>query len=127
MSSDDVRALVDAALDGARAADPELELGDMRVTEIREPLEFASDSPLISSIKAAGAEALGRELGLGGWYSSGELWPVWNGGHISYGAVLGPGEPWQAHAYDERVPVADLVAAARVYALAAVNVCGIAV
>jgi acetylornithine deacetylase len=81
---------------------------------------------LIRLIQAAGATVLGREPGLGGWYSSGELWPVWNGGHIAHGAVLGPGEPWQAHAYDEHVPVRALVDAAKVYALTAIDVCGVA-
>jgi acetylornithine deacetylase/succinyl-diaminopimelate desuccinylase-like protein len=122
-SSDDVRAWVAEALEQAKARDPELELGEMRVTEIREPLEFPAESPLITKLQAAGREATGRDLGLGGWYSSGELWPVWNGGHIKYGAVLGPGEPWQAHAYNEQIPVAELVDAAKIYALAALNVC----
>jgi acetylornithine deacetylase/succinyl-diaminopimelate desuccinylase-like protein len=95
----------------------------MNVTEIREPLEFPADSPLVAAMKAAGRAVLGREIGLGGWYSSGELWPVASAGHIKYGAVLGPGEPWQAHAYDERVPVQELVDAAGIYAVSALNVC----
>jgi acetylornithine deacetylase/succinyl-diaminopimelate desuccinylase-like protein len=123
-SSDEVRGWVADALEGATAADPELELGEMRVTEIREPLEFPSESSLITAIQAAGTAATGREIGLGGWYSSGELWPVWNGGHIDNGAVIGPGEPWQAHAYNEQIPVAELVESAKIYALAALEVCG---
>jgi acetylornithine deacetylase/succinyl-diaminopimelate desuccinylase-like protein len=123
MTSADVRERVEEALRAAQEADPELELGEMRITEIREPLEFPMDSPLIAALQRAGAEAGGREIGLGGWYSSGELWPVWNGGHIRHGAVIGPGEPWQAHAYDEHIPVAELVEAAKLYALTAVHAC----
>jgi acetylornithine deacetylase/succinyl-diaminopimelate desuccinylase-like protein len=122
-SSDDVRGWIDDALAEAQRRDPELELGEMRITEIREPLEFPRESPLISALQKAGREVSDREIGLGGWYSSGELWPVWNGGHIRYGAVIGPGEPWQAHAYDEHVPVVELIEAAKIYALAAVHVC----
>jgi acetylornithine deacetylase/succinyl-diaminopimelate desuccinylase-like protein len=122
-SSDEVRGWVDAALEQARQRDPELELGEMRVTEIREPLEFPTESPLITALQKAGRDATGRDIGLGGWYSSGELWPVWNAGHIVNGAVFGPGEPWQAHAYNEQIPVAELAEAAKIYALAALNVC----
>ena len=122
-SSDDVRGWIDDALDQAKRRDPELELGEIRVTEIREPLEFPTDTPLISALQAAGRDASGRDIGLGGWYSSGELWPVWNGGHITNGAVIGPGEPWQAHAYNEQIPVKELVEAAKIYALAALNIC----
>jgi acetylornithine deacetylase/succinyl-diaminopimelate desuccinylase-like protein len=122
-SSAEVRKWVDDALRAAEQTDPEIELGEMRVTEIREPLEFPTESPLISALRRAGSEAGGREIGLGGWYSSGELWPVWNGGHIRNGAVIGPGEPWQAHAYNEQIPVAELVEAAKLYALTALHIC----
>jgi acetylornithine deacetylase/succinyl-diaminopimelate desuccinylase-like protein len=123
LSSADIRERISDALRTAEDADPELELGDMRITEIREPLEFPTDSPLITAIRQAGAEAIGRQVGLGGWYSSGELWPVWNGGHIRHGAVIGPGEPWQAHAYNEQISVAELVEAAKLYALTAALMC----
>lgn len=122
-SSSEVRQWVDEALRAAEQSDPELELGEMRVTEIREPLEFPTESPLISALCRAGREVGGREIRLGGWYSSGELWPVWNGGHIRNGAVIGPGEPWQAHAYNEQIPVAELIEAAKLYALTALHIC----
>ena len=124
-TSRDIRAAVQAALDRLKAEDPELVLGDMVVTEERDPLEFAPDNPLVQATQAAG-RALGREIGLGGWYSSGELYPVSTGGHIVHGLVIGPGEPWQAHAYDEHISVRELQEAARLYALTALNVCGTA-
>ena len=124
-TSRDIRAAVQAALDRLKAEDPELVLGEMIVTEERDPLEFATDNPLVQATQAAG-KALGREIGLGGWYSSGELYPVYTAGHIINGLVIGPGEPWQAHAYDERVPIKDLREAARLYALTALNTCGVA-
>jgi acetylornithine deacetylase/succinyl-diaminopimelate desuccinylase-like protein len=123
MRSDEIRRRVDDALARAKEGDPLLETGELEVTELREPIEFRTDSPLVQAIKAAGRTVLDREVGLGGWYSSGELWPVASAGHIKYGAVLGPGEPWQAHAYDEHVPVRELVDAAKMYALSAFNIC----
>jgi acetylornithine deacetylase/succinyl-diaminopimelate desuccinylase-like protein len=51
---------------------------------------------------------------------------VYSAGHIVNGLVIGPGEPWQAHAYDEHIPIRDLQEAARLYALTALNVCGVA-
>lgn len=123
-NSDEVKDWVAAALRDARERDPSLDLGEMRITEIREPLEFPIESSLVSALQGAGQHVFGRDVGLGGWYSSGELWPVWNGGHIKTGAVIGPGEPWQAHAYDEQVPVMELADAARIYALAALEIVG---
>jgi len=123
-TSRDIRAAVQAALERVRAEDPEMVLGDLIVTEERDPLEFAPDNPLVRATQAAG-KVLGREIGLGGWYSSGELYPVYTGGHIANGLVIGPGEPWQAHAYDEHIPVRDLQEAARLYAVTALNVCGV--
>jgi succinyl-diaminopimelate desuccinylase len=124
-TSGDIRRAIQNALDRVKGEDPELVIGDMVVTEERDPLEFATDNPLIRATRAAG-KTLGREIGLGGWYSSGELYPVYTAGHIGNGLVIGPGEPWQAHAYDEHIPIRDLQEAARLYALAALNVCGVA-
>ncbi len=123
-TSRDIRAAVQVALDSLKAEDPELVLGEMLVAEERDPLEFTPDNPLVRATQAAG-KALGREIGLGGWYSSGELYPVYTAGHITNGLVIGPGEPWQAHAYDEHIPIKDLQEAARLYVLTAVNTCGV--
>ena len=124
-TSGDIRRAVKDALDRIKGEDPELVVGEMVVTEERDPLEFAPDNPLIRATQSAG-KMLGREIGLGGWYSSGELYPVYSAGHIVNGLVIGPGEPWQAHAYDEHIPIRDLQEAARLYALTALNVCGVA-
>ncbi len=123
-TSREIRAEVGQALERLKTSDPELELSELEVTEERDPLEFSEESPLNEAIKAAGRQVLGREIGLGGWYSSGELWPVWSQGKLQSGAVIGPGEPWQAHAYNERISVRELVDSARLYALTALNVCG---
>ncbi len=120
----DIRREVGAAIERVRAEHGDFSVSELEVTEERDPLEFTADSPLVRALQGAAGSVLGREVGLGGWYSSGELWPVWRAGHIAHGAVIGPGEPWQAHAVDEHVPVSELVAGARIYALTALEVCG---
>jgi succinyl-diaminopimelate desuccinylase len=122
----DIRREVQGAVQRTCAETGDFEVGELDVSEERDPLEFPAESPLVSAIEDAGRSVLDREVGLGGWYSSGELWPVWRAGHIRHGAVIGPGEPWQAHAIDEHIEVSDLVDGARVYALTALNVCGVA-
>ena len=53
-TSSDIRRAVQDALDRIKGEDPELVVGDMVVTEERDPLEFAPDNPLIRATQAAG-------------------------------------------------------------------------
>jgi acetylornithine deacetylase/succinyl-diaminopimelate desuccinylase-like protein len=121
----DIRAAVQAALDRLKGEDPELIVGDMVVTEERDPLEFSTDNPLIRATQAAG-KRLGREIGLGGWIASGELYFAYKAGHIMNGLVIGPGDPSQLHVCNEHIPIRELQEAARIYAVTALNVCGVA-
>jgi len=123
-TSREIRATVNEALEKVAADEPEIRIGDIQVTEERDPLEFDEASELNEVIVAAGQTLFDRDVGRGGWYSSGELWPVWQQEKIRMGAVIGPGEPWQAHAYDEQILVNDLIDGARLYALIALGVCG---
>ena len=124
-TSRDIRAAVQAALDRLKGEDPELSIGDMVVTEERDPLEFPPDNPLIRATQAAG-KRIGREIGLGGWIASGELYFAQKAGHIMNGLMIGPGDPSQMHVCDEHIPVRELQEAARMYAVTALNVCGVA-
>ena len=45
-------------------------------------------------------------------------------GNIDAGTLFGPGEPWQAHAINERIAIQDLVDGAKVYALSSLAMCG---
>lgn len=123
-TSVEIRDLVNMALQKVAEEEPDIRLGAIEVTEERDPLEFEAESQLNETIVAAGQSLFGRDIGRGGWYSSGELWPVWKQGKLRMGAVVGPGEPWQAHAYNEEIPVNDLVDGAGLYALIALGVCG---
>lgn len=123
-SSDDIKKAVHAALDGAKSRDPDLNIGEVLITEEREPLDFGATSPLISAVEKAGREYLGQEFGDdAGWYSSGDIFWLWKNGHIDTGIVWGPGDPTQAHKVDEQIPVVDLVDGAKLFALIALHVC----
>jgi succinyl-diaminopimelate desuccinylase len=124
-SSSEVVDAVAAALGQARARDPQLEVGEPHITERREPLVFDSSSRLVAAALAAGNELLGEDVGDDpGWLSSGDLYWLWGGGHIKSGIVWGPGDPGQAHVVDEHIAVDDLVTGAKLYALAAIQICG---
>ena len=123
-SSAEIRDLVSAELQKVATKESDIRIGEIQVTEERDPLEFDTGSELNETIVSAGRTLFGRNIGRGGWYSSGELWPVWQQGRIRMGAVVGPGEPWQAHSYDEHISVQDLVDGARLYTLIALGVCG---
>jgi len=89
--------------------------------ERREPIEFPADGGLVRALQEAGWAALGRELPLGGAVSFGDIADWKDRVGIEEACLFGPGETAQAHAADEHVALADVVAAARVYALAALR------
>jgi acetylornithine deacetylase/succinyl-diaminopimelate desuccinylase-like protein len=89
--------------------------------ERREPIEFSADGRLIRALRDAGRAALGRDLPLGGAVSFGDIADWKDRVGIEEACLFGPGETAQAHAIDEHIAVADVVAAARVYALAALR------
>ncbi len=124
LKSRDIRAKVEQAVGAAVRADGEFQAGDIRASEERDPLEFPEDAPVIRTLQSSVPRVRGREAELIGWYSSGEIYHMLHGGHIDVGVIFGPGEPAQAHAVNERIAVKDLVDGAKVYALAALSMCG---
>ena len=124
LGSRDIRARVEEAAKGTVQKDGDFGVGKIRASEERDPLEFPEDSPLIRAIKSACLKIRGKESGLIGWYSSGEVYHMFQGGHIDCGTLFGPGEPQQAHAIDERIALKDLEEGAKIYALTALAMCG---
>jgi acetylornithine deacetylase len=90
--------------------------------------EIAPDHPFLVNLRANHEEATGQEPRVGDvapykFYGTDGAHLASTGGMT--GVVYGPGGKYNTMA-DERVEIADLVAAARVYALAIVDTCGVA-
>lgn len=124
LTSRDIRAKVREAAERVALKDGDFRVGEVRASEERDPLEFPESSGLIQAVRAACRAVRGKESGLIGWYSSGEIFHMFRNGNIGSGALFGPGEPWQAHAIDEHIPLKDLEDGAKVYALIALAMCG---
>jgi acetylornithine deacetylase/succinyl-diaminopimelate desuccinylase-like protein len=114
-----VRDAVRAEADRSGAA-----LRRLEFPERREPIEFPSGGGLVRALQEAGRSALGRELPLGGAVSFGDIADWKDRVGITEACLFGSGQTAQAHAVDEHVALADVAAAARVYALVAPRLAG---
>ena len=86
--------------------------------------EVPADHPLVAAARAATVDAGGPDLPIAGWTAA------CDGGYLMRDTgipaiVLGPGSVVeQAHRPDESVAIADVVTAARAYALCAIRMLG---
>jgi len=80
------------------------------------------DSPLIDRLQRASESALGKVAPVTGWAGVHEGTFFNNAGIPA--VAFGPGDLRNAHAANEFVPVADLVDAAKTYAVFALDWCG---
>jgi acetylornithine deacetylase len=88
------------------------------------PAEVSADEPIVEALLSAQRD-LGREARLGGldnWHDGATL--ITEAGMPAVN--FGPGDVHVAHAADEHVPIADLVACSQGIALAAMRFCGVA-
>lgn len=112
------------ALTGLRLSDEELSGSADLLMEIPS-FETAADDPLVETVLAAAVDAGGPAAPVGGWSAA------CDGGYVARDAgipalVLGPGSVVeQAHKPDESLDLAELTAAARIYALALARLAGI--
>jgi acetylornithine deacetylase len=116
-----------AVLDDLRDRVAALKLEDRGLTvDLDMPMEMPAfstpaDAELVRITEAARVDAGGPDVPLGGWTAA------CDGGYVARDlgvpvVVLGPGSvTTQAHRADESVPIAELVTAARTYALTAVR------
>jgi acetylornithine deacetylase/succinyl-diaminopimelate desuccinylase len=89
------------------------------------PLETPPDAPIVKALTEVLTGLLGREPGITrrrGWTDAGLLSYF---GRIPT-VVCGPGDISYSHQRHESVPIADLVAAVKVYACTAMAFCGVA-
>ena len=109
-------------IDEEKGKDKDLNVTEPRVYFDFLAKEFPKDSYLYEAIKKAG-KTVGKELNLTGWYVN----DVWNRsmGKIDHGTTFGPGDPDQAHSANEHITVEDLVLGTKIYALTALNICGV--
>lgn len=82
----------------------------------------ASD-PFVTSLRASGREALGRPLDVGGFTACCDMWPFREKDIPT--VIFGPGALDEAHTVGEWVELAQVRAAARFYAVAAMNWLGV--
>jgi len=121
----DVETEIEAWIAAAAAADPWLEQHPPVIEWLVggvPPAEVSEDDPVVRSLLTAERD-LGRAPRLGGldnWHDGATL--IVEGGIPA--VCYGPGDIHLAHAVDERVPVADLVACAQGIAVAAMRFCG---
>jgi succinyl-diaminopimelate desuccinylase len=118
-----IKEMVDEAIGDLQRSDPDFELLSMAMPEKREPIEFPSRGTLVEAMRRAGQVGLGEELKPGGALSFGDIADWKDEVGIKEACLFGPGETKQAHAIDEHIEIADLVAATKVYALTALYCC----
>lgn len=92
------------------AADPELRWEITEPTWLVKAHEIAADHPMVGALRRAAAAVCGRDPGVAG-FTAGSDAPEFG----SPAVICGPGSLKQAHTTDEYVPVADMVAATRMY------------
>jgi acetylornithine deacetylase/succinyl-diaminopimelate desuccinylase-like protein len=117
-----VLAEIDGAIERLKAADPDLAIKGITVFSDRQPIEFPADSPLITGIEAA-ARDVGVDAKFSAILGTGELQAFVSRGIP--GVTYGGGHIGRVHKVDECLEIEELVRQAKIYALAAVNICGV--
>lgn len=118
---DDVLASVEAAVDRARTRFPELEAG-VEFSFYAPPFELPEDSRLVKECAEAVTEALGEKAQLIGFRGASDARFLAQAG--AEVVVLGPGDINLAHTARESVPLSEVEAAARAYALSFARLLG---
>jgi acetylornithine deacetylase/succinyl-diaminopimelate desuccinylase-like protein len=122
-TSQHIRERVRAILESLQERDENFKLGHLKVIEERDPLEFGANSTFVHSVKESAREIIAGELESIGWYSAGEIYPIFQARHIDEGIMFGPGVPWLAHHVDEHLAIEDLVQGAKFYAAIILRLC----
>lgn len=117
---------LEAAVAAAAARDPWLRDHPPRVEwwgARFEPADIPADHPLVETLSAAAEAATGEPARVRGMPYGADMHLLVHQGGVPT-VIFGPGDVRTAHAPDEFVPIADLLAATRTLALAIVRTCG---
>lgn len=106
-------------LDGLRKASPGLD-AELNVFYRVDPHTISAGSPVVQALRWASQELTGRDPGVAGMRGTTDAAILSNQAHIPT-LVMGPGSIRQAHQVDEYVPLDQLVTAAQIYTLAAIQ------
>ena len=120
---EEARQEIETVLHSLRNADPTLEI-EIEAQGAFAPSQIRVDDPFVVALREAGQEALGRDLGIGGFAACCDMWAFRRRGIPT--VIFGPGKLAQAHKADEWVELAQVKAAARFYASAALRCLGVA-
>ena len=96
---------------------------EIELQAAREPFETPADHALVRALQAAGREAAGQTPELIGMGLAGDANLYFNEGDVTT-VYYGPAHE-TAHSDHERVAISQLAHCARIYALAAINFCGV--
>jgi acetylornithine deacetylase/succinyl-diaminopimelate desuccinylase family protein len=102
------------ALEEFQRQDGDFTVKEFSVFERRDPVRIAPEAPEVGAVSRGIANALGRQPAFLGTLSAGDAYHSLKAGIPA--VWVGPGDIRQLHAPDEHMPLADLRAAAKVYA-----------
>ena len=121
-TSADIEAELQQAIARAAARDPEIKLKEFNVFERREPQELPQDNKYFQSLKSITEEVIERPVNFGGVLSAGDAYWTISAGIPA--VFYGPGDLKVAHTNKERVPLDELEAVARIFALYTLRMLG---
>jgi succinyl-diaminopimelate desuccinylase len=121
-TSADIEAKLQQAIARAAARDSDIKLKEFKVFERREPQELPQDNKYFQSLKSVTEEVLERPVTFGGVLSAGDAYWTISAGIPA--VFYGPGDLKVAHTHKERVPLDELEAAARIFALYTLRMLG---
>jgi succinyl-diaminopimelate desuccinylase len=120
-STERMRGEIDRTIGELQKSDPDFRVGNVTVFSDRQTYEIEEDGPLVTSIKEA-AKAVGIDADYRPIVGAGELQAFLARGIP--GVTYGPGHISRVHRPNEYLTIEELVNQTKIYAIAALNVCG---
>lgn len=118
-TSDDLEHRILEAIERMKAKDPQFTLKEFSVFERRDPREVPQNDPYLVSLKGLTEEITMKNAAFAGVLSAGDAYWTLSAGIPA--VFYGPGSLSVAHTNKEFVPVDELVAAAKIFALYALR------